>query len=535
MQEHQESQKENRELSKGLQELPGDQEIRLFIKQIQKRLAMQRILFLMVLYGAVGALFCLLCNLVILWVPVYAGAWIGFGGFLFLAFLAFIHWLLRLPKEYEAAVAGDRAGLKERLATSLERRGQSDMMSELQRQDTVERIREFSISERITLNFYPKGYAGIWLCLFFALLCALIPTPAKKLAKERHALVSMQKEAVKRIDKAEESIEKQAEEGKLSKGEQKKLSEILDSVKKEIQASESEEELRKAKDRLETKLVKALPEQMSQDVASDLQNLVQNQDLAAEAEFQKQLSKLASQSRTVSEAKEALQDLGRMLSAEQKQNLLDSLNQAMADGELTEQELENALKNLNDANASYTKAQIAQNSQTQQAGSPANPSASPGNASAGKQAGGNQPQSSAAPSPGGENGAGQGSGAGEGDGSGQGGGAGQGSGHGQGGGFGAGYSSGSETGIERAEKAGKAEQVWVPDQEGNDENLTGQKTGSSQNQQKSQTAKTQNAGKKADLDSVSGSYEQKAYSKLQKQKIPDSMENLVKEYFSSLD
>lgn len=75
----------------------------------------------------------------------------------------------------------------------------------------------------------------------------------------------------------------------------------------------------------------------------------------------------------------------------------------------------------------------------------------------------------------------------------------------------------------------------MPDREGDDENLTGKKTGASKNQRKSQTAKTTNAGKKADLSAVSGSYEQKAYSKLKKQKIPDSMEDLVKEYFSSLD
>ena len=528
-----------------------EQEIRGFLKQLRKWLMLQKSLWYLALYGLLGAVFALLCNLLSLWIPIYAGEWIGFAGCGVFLLAGAIHWLCCLPKEEQAAVVGDQAGLEERLITSLEGRGKSDLMSSLQRQDTAEQIRHFQIAERLPLRGYPRWYAGMGVCLALALCCALYPTEAKKLAKERHALSVVKKVAEKQLEQVDQKLEEQADGGDLQETERKKLREILQTAKKEIADSQSTEDIRKAKDRLETKLVNSLPKDMDAKTAQNLQSLVQNQDLTAMADYQQALDKLAESSDTVAGMKQELQSLGELLGTQQKQALINQLNQALADGNITQQELSQALQNLNDANASYTQTKLAQaeasssaSGQTgaaEQSGTSAGrpgASAEPGQSGEGQNGqNGSGQRNGSGNSNGNGNGSGEGSGNGSGNGTGNssGSGSGSGTGNGNGSGHGGGYSAGSEQGIERKEQAGEAEQVWIPEETGDDENLTGQKMGSSSMRRKSEQQGTSRAGSKADLGSVSGSYEKKAYSKIQKQKIPDSMEDMVKEYFSSLD
>lgn len=521
-----------------------EQEIRGFLKQLQKRLAMQRSLWYLALYGLLGAVFAMVCNLLSLWIPIYAGEWIGFAGWGILLILGVLHWLCRLPKEGEAAVMGDRAGLEERLVTSLESRGKSDLMSRMQRQETAEQIQNFQIAERLPFRAYPRWYAGTVLCLAVAVCCALCTTDAKRLAKERHTLSVIKKEATKQLDQVDEKLEEQAGEGSLQESEQAKLKEILQTAKKEIQTSKDTEDIRKAQERLETKIVNSLPKSINAKTAKSLQSLVQNQDLKAMADYQQALDQLAENSDTIASVKQELQSLGELLGTQQKQALINQLNQALADGKITQQELSDALQSLGDANASYTQTKLSQaggdqSSAAAQAGATGQQpgvSAEPGQSGEGQGS-----QNGSGNGDGNSNGSGDGSGSGNGNGNGNnnGNGNGNGNGSGNGDGFGSGtgggYSSGSEQGIERKEQAGEAEQVWIPEETGDDENLTGQRQGSSSIQRKSDQQGTSQAGSKADLGAVSGSYEKKAYSKIQKQKIPDSMEDLVKEYFSSLD
>lgn len=509
-----------------------EQEIRRFLRQLQKRLAVQRSLWYLALYGLIGAGIALLCNLLSLWIPIYAGEWIGFAGLGGILLIGVIHWLCRLPREREAAVAGDLAGMEERLTTNLEIRDRSDLMSRLQQQDTAERLRSFSIPERLPLRIYSKWYASAGLCLGIALLCALYPTSAKQLAAERHALGVVKKEAAEKLDRVGKKLEEQAGEGKLKESEKNRLHKILKTAKEEIKASKEKGEIRKAQERLETKLVNSLPNSLDDKTAENLQSLLQNQDLKAMAEYQQAIDQLAQSSETIATAKQALQSLGELLGTEQKQALIRQLNQAMADGNISQKELEEALQSLQDANASYTQTKLSQTGET--SASATAQTTDSGQPSSGSQSGEGQSQNS-----GSGNGKGSGNGDGNGDGSGDGNssgnGNGDGSGNGNGAGSGGGYSSGSEQGIQRRDTAGEAEQVWIPEETGEDENLTGQKQGSSSMRRKSDHSGTARAGAKSDLGAVSGQYEKKAYSKIQKQKIPDSMEDLVKEYFSSLD
>lgn len=93
---------------------------------------------------------------------------------------------------------------------------------------------------------------------------------------------------------------------------------------------------------------------------------------------------------------------------------------------------------------------------------------------------------------------------------------------------------GGKNGLERKGASDSAEQVWVPEDNGKDGNLTGSKNGESGNRTKSNNMPAKR-GTKQEIGAVSGQYKQKAYSKLKKQKIPQSKEDMVKKYFSNLE
>mgnify|MGYP006979639916 FL=1 len=99
---------------------------------------------------------------------------------------------------------------------------------------------------------------------------------------------------------------------------------------------------------------------------------------------------------------------------------------------------------------------------------------------------------------------------------------------------GSGWNTGGKNGLERKGASDSAEQVWVPEDNGKDGNLTGSKNGESGNRTKSNNMPAKR-GTKQEIGAVSGQYKQKAYSKLKKQKIPQSKEDMVKKYFSDLE
>lgn len=99
---------------------------------------------------------------------------------------------------------------------------------------------------------------------------------------------------------------------------------------------------------------------------------------------------------------------------------------------------------------------------------------------------------------------------------------------------GSGWNTGGKNGLERKGASDSAEQVWVPEDNGKDGNLTGSKNGESGNRTKSNNMPAKR-GTKQETGRYPDNINQKAYSKLKKQKIPQSKEDMVKKYFSDLE
>lgn len=490
-----------------------DEEIRRFLKKLARREAMQHSVMLVAVYGLAGAVLSFLLNLFSIWFPVYHADLYGWGILVGALVLAGVHILLTYPGEKEAARYGDRAGLEERLSTSLEKRGEEDALSCLQREDTLERIREFPMKLRLPIRVPWKGYLWLMGILCGAMFCALLPSAAKEEAVTKHQLAQIQKEEQKKIQETIHQLSEKLDSGKLTKAETAKMKKLLEEAKTELAEAGTATEVKKTGERLENKIISQAQEGLSREMAKSLQPLVSETDLETLEKYRQKLQELSEQSKAVAAAHEELQSLGEILDQEKKQELIQELEKAAQEGEISSSDLSRTLESLQDANADYANASI----QAQGEGSSESDSDS-----------GNSSESDS-----GSNSSSAESNSGNGDNSGSGNGTGSGSGNGSA--TGGGSNRGSQEGIERADQSGKAENVWIPDEAiGDDDNLTGKKTGKASRKTKSDQSITK-AGKKQELDTVSGEYTQKAYSRLRDGEIPDSMQELVKKYFSELN
>lgn len=506
----------------------ADLEIKRFLKRVMHRDWKQQALLLLGCYGIAGSVLCLFMQIVTLFVPFYYGGMLG--GILFLASLlaGAIHFLCRMAGEQRAARLADKAGLEERVSTSLEGRGKESAIWVMQRLDTCRKIREFPLKERMPYVLPWRQYVVTGSVLLVAFICFLFPTATKDEAKRKHMLAETVKKAEDTVDEVKEQLEKQQEDGKLSVESRKKIERAMDTALKEMKEAGDKQGISEARERLETKLLRDLPEEMSKETADSLQPFVTDKNLAALAEYQQRLAELAKSNESVAESMDELKDLGEQLSSGEQNKLLDDLNKLAKKGMLDKEQLASALQNLQNANARYASISIQQNSQSgsqqSQNGSNSDQNNNGQNSNGNRTSGENRQSGNQ----GGVNGQNSQSGNSSGD-------NGQNGGNSPGGsGTGGGMNRGSANGMERENTSGDAEQVWIPDATGDDENLTGQKTGSPKNRVQTKEGPAR-AGQKASIGAVSGQYRQKAYSKLDKQNVPESRQEIVKKYFSGLE
>ena len=543
-------------MGKPVSNVQEDIEIEQFLKRVIKRDCTQRAWKLLGIYGLVGSGLWFVSNFITLIVPFYYGGIMAVMLILIAACVGVVHFLLCRPDEKKAARLADNTGLKERISTALEGRGSEEPLRILQREDACRNIRGFSFAKRMPYVYPWKQYIVTWSLLLLGLLAAVYPSSAKTLAKQKHQFAVAAATVEDKMDKTEKELKKQADEGKIDEELQRQIEEAFDTAKKEIGEAKDIREIAAAEERLETKVLRNVSETMSKETAESLQPFVKGKDLASLAEYQQRLTQLAQSGNAVTSAMDELKSLGELLEDSEMENLLKTLEKAAEDGDITNTELASALNDLNNANASYASVSITKNSGNRdnvsvQSSDPDQKNNQNGQQGTGQQGGSPQDDSQGNSQGEGQQGngngqqGGQGNSQGEGqqgDGNGQQGGQGNGQGEGQqgngqngGAGFGGGMNRGDGEGMERANTSNDVEKVWIPDSIGNDENLTGQKSGTSQNKTKAESQNAARAGQKADIGSVSGQYQQKAYSKLDKQKVPESKQNLVKEYFSGLE
>lgn len=411
-----------------------------------------------------------------IWIPFYY-VHLCAGIALLVAFLAgLVYSIVKRVGMHEAARRIDTFGLQERVQTAYEQMEDESTFACMQRRDAAEKLRVKSERKEIRIGWIPDKRHLIAAALSLGLACGLafIPSQAREVASQRHAIHQEAKEKQKELSELADALE-QMDTSTLTDEQKAKLSELQEALNRSMQElarADSREALDAAKNKLGFKL-----EQTSQSLAN-----------------------LASQ-----------------MSKEQQAAIAQALAKAAAD----------AAGKSSGSNGTQSASNGGSN------GTPGAGNGSSGdgnNGSNGNGSNGNNANGDGNGSDGDNNGNGSGNGSGDGSNGDGSNGNGSGNGNGNGNGNGPGNGSGRGTG----QGGGTHDYVSVPNAVGNDENLTGNKTG----EENGDFYRAQNGlvweGDHVSLDSVIGDYTKDAYEGISSGRYPSGMEDVIKDYFKNL-
>ena len=448
-------------------------ELLLYIKKVQKRVFLREAaeILLWYLFGGFGI--GILINVISLLVPFYDAWRFSTGAVLLLLLLGICYGALRFPRKKKAARLLDEKGLKERVTTALEQLEDDSEMARLQWQDTMGRLKNFSIKESFPLKINIRKLL-VLLGLFGTFTAtALLPSKAKEEAVARHELSEQVKAQVQRAKEFEKLLDTEKElKELLQAGTKETLKGQLDQSIRELSSAKSERELQKAQLRLEKKVEQALENGSFKNLSPKAVSLLESYLPG----FAMEQLELAENVAAGADGSSGQSDSGE------------------ASGNKTGTGGENGEAGKNGTGGE--------------------------NGEAGTGAGENGTGNNGTGTGNGKNGTGTGDGTG-----------------GKGSGTGTGYNYGSSQGIEKADKSnhGTPEQITIPGRQvGSDENLTGAgEDGTAFSQKGTQSEGFR--GEVVDYGTVLGEYSQAAYGQLGDGSIPAGMESVVKNYFDGLN
>ena len=444
------------------------------IRRSRRKLNMAKTLDTCTCFLACAGVAAIVLEAASIWIPFYY-VHLFAGIALLVAFLAgLVYSIVKRVGMHEAARRIDTFGLQERVQTAYEQMEDESAFACMQRRDAAEKLRVKCERKEIRIRLLPDKRHLTAAALSLGLACGLafIPSQARETASQRHAIHQEAKEKQKELSELADALE-QMDTSTLTDEQKEKLSELQEALNRSMQElarADSREALDAAKNKLGFKL-----EQTSQSLAN-----------------------LASQ-----------------MSKEQQAAIAQALAKAAAD----------AAGKSSGSNGTQSASNGGSN------GTPGTGDGSSGdgnNGSNGNGSNGNNANGDGNGSDGDNNG--NGSGNGSGDGSNGDGSNGNGSGNGNGNGNGSGNGSGRGTG----QGGGTHDYVSVPNAVGNDENLTGNKTGD----ENGDSYRAQNGlvweGDHVSLDSVIGDYTKDAYEGISSGRYPSGMEDVIKDYFKNL-
>lgn len=519
-----------------------DKAILIFLNKASKRIKANFLLNLSIV--GLKILLCLIFSLLLisLFITIPYVEEISFAILIIGLISIFIYGFIKAPKKDKVALIIDSKGLDERLITSLELINYDDNISMAQKKDTVEHIKSFDIKKNLKINIDKKQSLLVLGLIAMCILVIFVPTSARKEAQKIRDFDKFQKQIIEKVEKEKEEIEKLDE---LKEEEKEELKKILEDAKKELKESEKKSEVNKTLERLEKKLEdkkeSLTSEKAKEAIEKAKKDLLNDFNKEKEESAKKDVNKLVNELMKKQESKplgEAIlngnQDAINKELAE-LQNKLSSMNSAelnaLSDSlkdaalEMSDEELAQALEN---ASNSVLDQKLDAQSLSEAITQSVNSSNGQNN---NKNNGQNQNQS---------NGQGQGQGASQGQGSGQGAGQGQGgsggNGSGSGSGSGTGWNTGSTVGKENDLENSTGEQIYIPGRnEGSDSNLTGNKNDGGNTQQIESQNGLNVGGEKVDYDKVIGDYSNSALEGANNSNLPQSLKDLIKNYFEGLN
>lgn len=449
-----------------------------------------------------------------------------------------VYGFVKAPDRKNVALIVDSKGLKERVTTSLELINEEDNISIAQKKDTVSFIKNFSIKDNLKISIDKKQILIVLGLIAICFMTLFIDTSAKKEANSIREFNKYQQDFIKKIEEEKKVVEKSEE---LTEEEKEAIKKILEDAKKELKESEKKLDVNKTLERMEKKLEdkknEAKSDKSKAAIEKTQKNLLDEFNKDKEEGAKKDLNKLVNELMKKKEGKE-LSDAILSKDKEKLEKALGNLKKSL--GNMSSSELNNLSKALANAANSVDDESLSE------ALSEASNSVLDGklDAESLSEAIQNSQNNSSGKKPGDKEGEGQGEGEGngegegqgEGEGNGSGSGSGSGNGNGNGNGSGTGWNMGSDEGTENDLENKEGEQIYIPGREvGNDENLTGNKNQDGN----SQTIETENGfnldGNKINYDKVIGDYTNSALEGANNSNLPESLKDLIKDYFEGLN
>lgn len=454
-------------------------EQRAFVKQIQsvqRRMNAASVLHKSVAALCIGAGAGILFQAAALVIPFYyASLYSGLALAVSLLTACAVAFVKRISRK-QAALAMDSFGFEERIVTAYECLGQEGMLVRLQREDAMNQLAKHQ--DRIQISLLPSWKKPVLFVILMAVMSglALLPSAVKERARELHEVREEAREKTKEIEELSSSLEELVQE-ELSQEQKNALQEMLGTLeasRTEFEQADSAKLLATASDKLEYKYGT---------MGRELQ------------EFAGRLRRGAAASAMTAES---MQAVAERMQAGASQNGQGSNGSQTGQNASPNGQGSSASQNSQSSNAS-------QNSQ----GSNGSPNAQGSNAS----------QTGQNASPNGQNANGNQNQAGQ---------NGQNSNQSQ-------HGDHPQDGRVDGHNSTPHDYVSIP----NDIADSGNLTGNAVNHDSSEYFRAQNGlgweGEHRTYESVIGSYEQKAYEGIAAGRYPSSMEEVIKQYFSSFN
>lgn len=150
--------------------------------------------------------------------------------------------LFRKPSFKETATLVDSYELKERVATSLELRGEDTIVAKIQKEDTIRILERGQLKSKISLRPATKIFVFILVFLIATVSISFIPTKSFVLAKEKETNLQKIEEEKAKIQEVKIAIKK--DEG-LTLEEKKEVEESLERINKKLKDSKNSKDIQK--------------------------------------------------------------------------------------------------------------------------------------------------------------------------------------------------------------------------------------------------------------------------------------------------
>lgn len=498
-----------------------DKQITKFIKKGGKRIRLNIFIENLLVSLIVALSISSIASVLGLFIPMYNLFEICFIIFtISMSIYIFIYLYKLRPDNKKVALKLDSKGLNERLITSLELINKDDNISNAQKEDTIEVIREIKISKITPFHIKRKNLYRLIAILTVLIIILCIPTTAKNQAREIRKMKKFNKEVIEKI-KDEKKDTKGSEE--LLEDDKLDIVKELDKSIDEIKKSKSKIDTEKALNKLEKKLDNIEKNLDSVDSKNKVQNILKKLNLNKEQtseklailnKIAKELSKIdkmkelseAISSQDEDKIKEALDKLGedlKNLKDEDKEEISNNLENISAN--IADENLKDALSStaasISSGNIDLSKLQNALISLNKDSINADNGDNKNGTGAQNNQSGN------------GTNG--------------------QGNGNGNGTGNGSGWDTGNKENGEG--KLNSGEKVFLPNRgTGTDENLKGNISEGGNSQSITIENGVNIAGDSIDYEKIIHEYSNSEIVGLKNKSIPKSLQDLIKKYFEEL-